>query len=109
MIFKQPFYVSPHAVERFRQRVADLPTKTIRIIIQSALQNNKQQVDVQIFNRRLCPVHRARYRDVEYLIPVIHPENKVDAWPVVPTVLTPEMETNKLYEKRGGWHWNKNS
>lgn len=104
MMFKQPFYVSPHAVERFRQRVARLPTRTIRTIIQAALQDNRQQVDVQVFNRRLCPVYRARYRDVEYLIPVVYPEGKTDAWPAVPTILLPGMETNKLFKRRG-WRW----
>jgi len=104
MMFKQPFYVSPHAVERFRQRVANLPTRTIRTIIQTALQDNRQQVDVQVYNRRLCPVYRAKYQDIEYLIPVIYPEDKVNAWPVVPTVLLPGMETNKLYERKG-WRW----
>ena len=39
MIFKQPYYVSPHAVKRFRERVANLPTKTVRTIIQAALQD----------------------------------------------------------------------
>ncbi|MFZ5687860.1 MAG: hypothetical protein ACOY9Y_06670 [Bacillota bacterium] len=106
VMFGQPFYVSPHAVKRFRERVADLPTKTIRTIIMAALQDNRQQVAVQIYNRRPCPIYRAQYRDVEYLIPVIHEEKKKDSWPVVPTILLPHMDTNPIIYERSGWRWN---
>jgi len=106
MIFKQPFYVSPHAVKRFREYIADLPTRTIRTIIQATLQDNKQPVRVQIFNRLPCPIYSARYRDIEYLIPVIHESRKTDAWPVVPTILLPWMKTNPIIYERSGWRWN---
>ena len=108
MHFKQPFYVSIHAVKRFRERIARLPTRTIRTIIQAALQDNRQQVMVQAWNRRSCPVYKAQYRDKEYWIPVLRqdraekPEGEV--WPVVPTILLPEMETN-IYKERSGWRW----
>lgn len=103
-MFKQPFYVSIHAVKRFRSRVAKLPTKTIRTIIMAALQDNRQIVEVQRFNHQECPVYRAKYLSVDYLIPVLREGRKKDAWPVVPTILLPGMETNKLYE-RSGWRW----
>lgn len=104
-MFRQPFYVSPHAVKRFKERVADLSTRTVRAIIQAALQGSQQIVVVQRFNRQECPVFKARYRDVEYLIPVLRDQFKIkDAWPVVPTILLPGMETNTIYERRG-WHW----
>ena len=109
MMFKQPYYVAPHAVQRFRERIARLPTKTIRIIIQAALQDNHQQVLVQTWNKRPCPVYRAQYLDKEYLIPVIHQEKedkpKGEIWPVVPTILLPGMETN-IFKERRGWNWN---
>ena len=105
LMFRQPFYVSPHAVKRFKERVADLSTRTVRAIIQAALQGSQQIVVVQRFNRQECPVFKARYRDVEYLIPVLRDQFKIkDAWPVVPTILLPGMETNTIYERRG-WHW----
>lgn len=104
-IFKQPYYVSPHAVDQFRERVAaDLPTKTIRTIIMAALQDQRQTVAVQMYNKRPCPVYSAKYLSVEYLIPVIHERKKKDGWPVVPTILLPDMDINKIYERRG-WKW----
>lgn len=107
MKFKQPFYVSIHAVNRFRERVADLPTKIIRTIIQASLQDNRQQVGVQIFNHQPCPVFRAKYRDVEYLIPVLPKDEEKygNTWPVVPTILLPGMRTGRLIEERKGWRW----
>ena len=92
MKFKQPFYVSPHAVDRFRERVANLPTRIIRIVIQAALQDSQQQVSTEMYNHKPCPVYRAKYLDIEYFIPVIHERYKQNAWPVVPTILTSDME-----------------
>ena len=103
-MFKQPFFISPHAINRFRERVADLSAKTIITIIQAALQDNQQQVEVQGYNRQLCPVFRAKYLGIEYLIPVMQNKSKKGAWPFVPTVLLPEMKTYTLYERRG-WNW----
>ena len=63
--FKQPYYIPPHAVQRFRERVVNLPTRTIRIIIQSALQGCGQLVGYQVYDRQKCPVYKAQYRDKE--------------------------------------------
>lgn len=104
-MFKQPFYVSPHAVSRFKERVADLPTLTIRTIIQAALQDNRQVVEVQRYNHQKCPIFKARYQSVDYLIPVFKERRKRgEVWPVVPTILLPGMATNKITE-RSGWSW----
>ena len=57
-MFRQPFYVSPHAVRRFT-----------------------------------------------YLMPVLRDQFKLkDAWSVVPTILLPGMEINRIHERRG-WRW----
>ncbi len=108
MRFKRPFYVSEHAVRRFRERVADLPTRTIRTIIQAALQDSRQPVMVQVFNHRPCPVYRARYRDIDYLIPVQEDRSgkKGNVWPVVPTILLAEDGLGTIVVgKRQGWKW----
>jgi hypothetical protein len=104
-MFKQPYYVSPHAVKRFQERVADLPTKAVRTVIQAALQDTRQMVQVQNYNRRQCPVFRAQYLNKEYLIPVIHEQRKKDSWPVVPTILLPGMAINQVLYERSGWGW----
>jgi hypothetical protein len=89
--FEQPYYIPPHAVQRFRERVVNLPTRTIRIIIQSALQGCGQLVGYQVYDRQKCPVYKAQYRDKEYLIPVRIEKRKKSAWAVVPTILAPDM------------------
>lgn len=94
MQFRQPYYVSPHAVQRFRERVADLPTKTIRTIIQATLQDPKQEVIINGYNKGAPArfVYHARFQNVEYLIIVQREMRKRKAWPVVKTVLLPGME-----------------
>ena len=104
-MFKQPFFISPHAVNRFRERVADLPAKTIIIIVQAALQDNHQPIIVQVFNHKPTPVFRARYQDIEYLIPVTPKSRHKDGWPEVPTILKPCMRLGKVIGERRGWNW----
>lgn len=103
MRFKHPVFVTPHAVVRFQERVADLPAAQVINLIQAALQDNRQVVGVQIFNKQRRPVFRARYRDKEYFIPLAR--RREGDWPYVPTILLPGMKTYILYE-RSGWRWN---
>jgi len=104
-MFKQPFYVPPHAIERFRERVADLPTKTIRQVIQAALQDDKQIVGVQTWDKKPNVVYHAQYQDVKYMIMVQKDLRKFDnTWPIVRTILADGMETKIKYERRG-WKW----
>jgi hypothetical protein len=102
-MFKNPVFVTPHALRRFRERVADLPDRSIITLINAAVQDNRQVVGVQIYNKQRRPVFRARYRDVEYLIPLARRRDR--EWPYVPTILLPGMKTHILYE-RSGWRWN---
>ena|GEM_PF-1887160 len=95
--FEQPYYVSPHAVQRFRERVACLSTRKIRVIIQSSLQRCKQFVGYQVYDRQQVPVYSAQYKGIEYLIVVRKEKKKKNAWLVVPTILVPGM---KIYTGR---------
>lgn len=105
MMFTQPFYVSPHAVKSFRERVADLPTRKVRAIIQAALQDNRQKVLVGIYDHQPHPIYRARFCDVEYLVPAIKERRKKDGWPVVLTILLPGMSLGTIIGERSGWSW----
>lgn len=100
MRFKKPFFVTPHAVRRFQERIADLPAAQVIRLIQAALQDNRQMAGVQVYNKERCPVFRARYRDVEYMIPIAQ-QGKGRQWPYVPTVLLPDMRIYILHERRG--------
>lgn len=105
MRFEQPYYVSPHAVQRFREYIADLPEETIRVIIQATLQDQKQKVMVQIYDHEPSPIYKAKYMDIEYLIPVQRDRKKINAWPVVPTILLSWMRTGRIIGERSGWNW----
>ena len=45
MRFNQPYFVSPHAVERFRERVCDIPPAKVIETVQAALQDPGLPVD----------------------------------------------------------------
>ncbi len=100
--YAQPYYVAPHAVRRFRERVANLPTREIREIIQAALQGEREPVGLGFYNHRPAKAYEVEYRGVRYVIPVIEERRKADAWPVVPTILGPEMGVNWRPTKKGG-------
>jgi len=101
-MFANPVFVTPHAIKKFQERIAHLPTKPIIALIQAAVQDCRQMVGVQIYNKQRSPVFRAKYRDKEYLIPVARRRDR--EWPYIPTILLPGMRTYILYEK-SGWNW----
>lgn len=92
--FKHPFFVSPHAVIRFQERVANIPAGQVIIIIQSALQDHGLPIQVEYRDSQICPIFRARYRDKTYYIPVAKGEG---AWPAVPTIYGEESELHGKY------------
>lgn len=85
MKFKQPYFVSPHAVERFRERVCDIPAAEIIKSVQAALQGPGLPVDAEVKHGKLSLIYRAEFRGREYYIPVVSGEE--GQWPQVPTVL----------------------
>lgn len=79
----------------------------VRTIILSALQDRHQQVLITVWDGDICPVFRARYRNIEYLIPVCKERKKnQNPAPVVRTILLPGMEKHVIGERRG-WNWEK--
>lgn len=93
--FRQPYFVSPHAVSCFRERVAKLPEHDVILIVQAALQVKRDPAWMfKMRDGRICRVYAAMYRGIRYYIPVFqenrgHGPNK--DWPVVPTILGPDM------------------
>ena len=87
--FMFPYYISTHAVLRFRGRIAPLCTRDIRIEIQKQLQNDRQELlGYARWDRQVNPVYMGKYRDKKYLIPTQMDIQKTgDIWPVVPTIL----------------------
>lgn len=93
--FKQPYFVTPHAVKRFQERVANLPEHDVILVVQAALQVKRDPAwTFKLRDGRLCLVYAAMYRGIRYYIPTFQ-ENRGrepgETWPVVPTVLGPDM------------------
>ena len=94
MHFERPFFISPHAVRRFQERVADIPAGQVIATVQAALQDHELPVQVEYRDSQVCPVFRARYKEKAYYIPVAKGDG---AWPAVPTIYGEESELHGKY------------
>ncbi len=102
--FAQPYFVSPHAVERFQERVSNLPAAKAILVVQAALQVKKEPAwSFKMRDGRLCWVYSAKYAGISYYIPVAKQKRGHDSkdWPVVTTILGSDMgpETKEEYLK----------
>lgn len=103
-MFDQPYFISPHAIRRFKERIADLPSTQIIVILQAALQNPDHIVGLQTWDKKAWPVYKCRYRNIDYFV-LVH-KNPGYEWPFVRTILLSEMDIGNLKKWRGGkWHW----
>lgn len=103
--FRQPYFVTPHAVQRFQERVAKLPAYDVILIVQAALQVKRDPAwTFKMRDGRLCWVYAAMYHGVRYYIPIFRENRGHESgkdWPVVPTILGPDMgeKTKKSEEE----------
>lgn len=83
--FKQPYFVTKHAVEQFQERIASLSRNQIIEIILEALQEPKP----------IEGIHGVYYGGMLWGKPLYIPvqiglEQKDPNWPIVPTILSSE-------------------
>lgn len=88
--YDRPYFITRHAVERFREHICDLPRDQIINIIINALQTP----------RPIEGVHGIYYggliRDKPMYIPVEIPlKHRETNWPIVPTILGPESSIHR--------------
>lgn len=89
-IFSRPYFVTPHAVRQFQQRVADLPWRDVIDVIQEQLQGPLDVVHDAYFRGRLkAKIVRCTWRGIEYWA-VIEPRPTHGEWPAVVTILPPK-------------------
>ncbi|MDR1885071.1 MAG: hypothetical protein LBQ56_02265 [Synergistaceae bacterium] len=88
-MFECPFYIPPHAVARFRERVSGAESaRRVREIINGLLQRERRRLlGYSRWNGRIAPLYAGRHEGVDFLIPVCVDPRKVNAWLVVPTIL----------------------
>lgn len=86
MEFKQPYFISPHAVKQFQKRVCDIPAAEVIEAVQAALQDPGLPVDAEVRDGELSLIYRAEYRGREYYIITMPPKAEGE-WPQVPTIL----------------------
>lgn len=107
MLFKFPYYVSPHAVERFRDRVAffsGLHEHYIRLEIQKQLQSDKRELLGFVrWDKQVNPAYMGRFKGRKYIIPTQMDLNKTgEVWPTVPTILPLNSMNNMHWERNNG-------
>lgn len=81
--FKQPYFVTAHAVQRFQEEVARIPAHRVLQVVQEALQNPGEPVEFERRDGQLCPIFRCEYEGFVYYVPVAKGKGE---WPAVPTV-----------------------
>jgi predicted DNA-binding transcriptional regulator AlpA len=106
-LFDCPYYIAPHAVDRFRERVKSaLPTRMIREIINNGLNcGEKRLLGYTRWNGQVTPLYSIQYEDLEFLAPISVDAQKTDGWPVVPTILTKNTGNIHWERKNGPEKW----
>lgn len=118
MRFEKFYYIPPHAVERFKERVAQVTTRQAREIILQNLQK-PEIVKVESWNQSRSEVCKGTFGKVVFYIPIVSEKEKQDGDKVVPTILTEQMmkesyayqvpkelEESCIVNRRKGRHWN---
>lgn len=110
MKFVQPFFVTPHAVKRFQERIADIPAAKVIEAVQALLQDPGESVDREVRDGKVCDIYRGEYGSVNrengddsgarkpVYIPVI-PAEGAERWPVVPTILNERAAGNGVWKE----------
>ena len=97
MKFKKPFFITPHAVERFQERIYDISAAEIINIIQSLLQKRSGLIEFDVKNRKIHELYRKNYKEKPVYVPVVYDKSK--EWPVVPTIMGEESIIHGKYVK----------
>lgn len=83
--YKYPFFISPHAVNRFRERVANIWPAEVIDFLQAFLQHPPRPVQLEYRDSMLIPIFRGYYEGRVFYCPVVKGEG-TGGWPCVPTV-----------------------
>jgi hypothetical protein len=93
-MFEHFYYIPPHAVERFKERVMDVSTYEARQIILRNMQQ-PEYVKEHEWNHTTCKVFKGVYGGKSFYIPLMLDKNKIandsTVKMVIPTILTEEM------------------
>lgn len=87
-MFERPYFVTPHAVDRFRERIADIPAAKVIEAVQEMLQNPGLPVDAEMREGKLTLIYRGYFNGKAVYLPVVREKDK--EWPIVPTVMGEE-------------------
>lgn len=95
MKFKKPFFVTPHAVERFQERIEDIPAADVINKVQSLLQSKIGLIEVDVKDGKMRELYHKNHKNKPVYIPVIYDRQK--NWPIVPTIMGKESVIHGKY------------
>ena len=104
MKFAQPYFVTPHAVDRFRRRVAKIRPGCVPMEVQHALQYRLRVVEEGDWQDEYH-VYACTYRDDAGVIPyyaVVGPGEEQESGPTWPAVMTIKGEGSIVHQKLSG-------
>ena len=95
--FERPYFVTPHAVRRFQQRIADVSRADAIRAVQALLQEPGLPVDAQVRDGKLCVLYRIERAGVLMHFGVTH--DPAREWPTVTTVFGRHKRTFKHWKR----------
>lgn len=107
-MFARPYFVTPHAVDRFRERIADIPPAQVIEVVQAMLQDPGLPVDAEMRDGKLTLIYRGEFGGKAVYLPVVQCDEPAEGrtWPVVVTVMSEESVLHGVLcrkdTKRGG-------
>ena len=87
--FEQPYFVTPHAVDQFKDRIEDISATEVIEAVQALLNDDPPRVP-DSRNPRDSDLFVGQHEGVVYYVPVVEPDEEHGDWPVVPTILGEE-------------------
>ncbi len=78
-------FVTPHAMERFRTFVANIPDELIILFCKSQINKHHQIIGIQMYDHQAQPIYLLDYNDKAFYVPLRKQPGRL--WPIIPTIL----------------------
>ena len=102
--YSRPYFVTPHAVNRFKERVANIPPAKIIHTINTQMQNDALPIEAE-WRHKISLIYRCHYYDKMYY-PVVVSEDEKE-WPAIITVMGEESAIHRKgisgWTKKTNW------
>ncbi|MCB9640433.1 MAG: hypothetical protein H6727_16175 [Myxococcales bacterium] len=95
-------FVTPHAMDRFRTFVANIPDEIIIHWCKSQINNHRNIIGIQMFDRQAQPIYLLDYEGTALYVPLR--KQRGQFWPIIPTILRDHPRGLRPWKGRR-WRW----